>query len=109
MITSCICHGCPWQDLELEGKNSYQHYGAWLNGETATAQRGLDLTASTLGAQVTVVDLLCHFGCLFCCCRVAVGVAGKTTGAASIHIDPRLPNGGGDLKFTNCKPFPAQH
>jgi len=62
MITSCICHGCPWQDLVLEGKNSYQHYGAWYNGET--------------------------------------------TGAASIHIDTRLPNGGGLLNFTNCKPFP---
>jgi len=62
MITSCICHGCPWQQLVLEGKSSYQHYGAWLNG--------------------------------------------LTSGADSIHVDTRLPNGGGQLNFSNCKPFP---
>ena len=26
MITSCICHGCPWGALELDGKLSFQHY-----------------------------------------------------------------------------------
>jgi len=65
MITSCICHGCPWQSLILNGKNSYQHYADWFYG--------------------------------------------KTTGAASMHIDPRLPNGNGTLKgktFAQCAPFP---
>jgi hypothetical protein len=36
-------------------------------------------------------------------------MAGKTTGAASMHIDTRLPNGGGALQggaFTRCKAFP---
>jgi hypothetical protein len=66
MITSCICHGCPWPTLEVEGKTSYQHYAAWM--------------------------------------------AGNTTGAASMHIDPRTPNGGGTLvgkKWGQCKAFPG--
>merc|ERR1712178_342700 len=63
MITSCICHGCPWLDFVLEGKNSYQHYADWYYG--------------------------------------------KTSGASSIHIDTRLPNGGGSIKLKQCKAFPA--
>lgn len=35
MITSCICHGCPWAQLELEGKTSYQHYADWYYGKTS--------------------------------------------------------------------------
>jgi hypothetical protein len=64
---SCICHGCPWGDLRLEGKNSYQHYADWYYG--------------------------------------------KTTGAASFHIDTRNPNGDGTLAggaFKSCRPFPNQ-
>lgn len=64
-ITSCICHGCPFPDLMLEGKNPYQHYADWFYG--------------------------------------------KTQGMASIHIDPRLPNGNGTLSggaFSRCSPFP---
>lgn len=34
MITSCICHGCPWDDLLLDGKNSFQHYADWFYGKT---------------------------------------------------------------------------
>ena len=35
---------------------------------------------------------------------------GKTTGAASMHIDTRLPNGGGTLvgkDWAQCKAFPG--
>jgi len=67
MITSCICHGCPWPALQLDGKNSYQHYADWYYD--------------------------------------------KTTGAASMHIDPRLPNGGGTFvgpAFKSCSFFPNQ-
>jgi len=67
MITSCICHGCPWNDLVLDNKTSYEHYAAWF--------------------------------------------AGSTTGAASMHIDTRLPNGDGKLAggaFKGCAPFPKQ-
>lgn len=63
MITSCICHGCPWADLKLQDKSSYQHYADWYYG--------------------------------------------KTTGAASIHIDSRGPNGDGALKFKQCSAFPG--
>ena len=37
-------------------------------------------------------------------------MAGKTTGAASMHIDTRLPNGGGTLvgsEWARCKAFPG--
>mmetsp|Transcript_2977 Transcript_2977/g.7079 ORF Transcript_2977/g.7079 Transcript_2977/m.7079 type:complete len:419 (-) Transcript_2977:180-1436(-) len=32
MITSCICHGCPWSDLVLEGKSTFDHYFDWMEG-----------------------------------------------------------------------------
>jgi len=34
MITTCICHGCPWGTLTVPGSelNSYQHYAAWTVG-----------------------------------------------------------------------------
>jgi hypothetical protein len=35
MITSCICHGCPWPALVLDGKTSYQHYADWYYGKTS--------------------------------------------------------------------------
>lgn len=35
MITSCICHGCPWPSLVLNGKNSYEHYADWFYGKTS--------------------------------------------------------------------------
>ena len=65
MITSCICHGCPWGTLSLEGKTSYEHYADWYYG--------------------------------------------KTVGKASMHIDPRLPNGNGTLSgaaWKQCAAFP---
>jgi len=31
---------------------------------------------------------------------------GVDTGAAAIHIDPRLPNGGGAVNNSRCAPFP---
>mmetsp|Transcript_126172 Transcript_126172/g.223524 ORF Transcript_126172/g.223524 Transcript_126172/m.223524 type:complete len:439 (+) Transcript_126172:73-1389(+) len=61
MITTCICHGCPWDALKLEGKSSMEHYADWFYG--------------------------------------------KTTGASSMHIDTRLPNGDGTLSG-GCVPFP---
>jgi hypothetical protein len=68
MITSCICHGCPWSDLVLDGKTSAEHFADWFYGATAG-------------------------------------------GAASLHVDPRSPNGGGalsqsDPRFGSCKAFP---
>lgn len=37
----------------------------------------------------------------------AAWLAGNTTGSASIHIDPRLPNGGGAIKNKMCASFPS--
>eukprot|EP00041_Stephanoeca_diplocostata_P011445 m.189921 g.189921 ORF g.189921 m.189921 type:complete len:414 (+) comp18538_c0_seq5:231-1472(+) len=34
MITSCICHGCPWSSLKLANKTSYEHYADWRYGRT---------------------------------------------------------------------------
>ena len=65
-ITSCICHGCPWADataLSIDDKSVYQHYAAWM--------------------------------------------AGNTTGAASIHVDTRTPNGDGAITHPQCKRFPG--
>jgi len=62
MITSCICHGCPWTELALEGKTTYEHYAAWASG--------------------------------------------KDTGAAAFHIDPRTPNGDGNITYSQCSKFP---
>ena len=31
-ITSCICHGCEWDKLALQGKTAYQWYAAWAAG-----------------------------------------------------------------------------
>eukprot|EP00440_Ansanella_granifera_P019850 gb/GFBE01021564.1/.p1 GENE.gb/GFBE01021564.1/~~gb/GFBE01021564.1/.p1 ORF type:complete len:442 (+),score=98.20 gb/GFBE01021564.1/:1-1326(+) len=65
MITSCICHGCPWDALKLDGKSSNEHYADWFYG--------------------------------------------KTSGAESMHIDTRLPNGHGELSggaFSSCVHFP---
>ena len=36
-ITSCICHGCPWTDLSLDGKLAYDHYADWYYGATTGA------------------------------------------------------------------------
>ena len=36
-ITSCICHGCPWGNasaLSIDEKSVYQHFAAWMAGET---------------------------------------------------------------------------
>merc|ERR1712137_1061261 len=31
-ITSCICHGCGWSTLTLDGKTANQHYADWHAG-----------------------------------------------------------------------------
>lgn len=66
-ITTCICHGCPWADLELEGKTADAHFADWFYG--------------------------------------------RSSGAAALHVDTRMPNGGGTLggkALHACDPFPNQ-
>lgn len=38
-ITSCICHGCPWSDLVLQGKNTYQAVGTWYAASLEAERR----------------------------------------------------------------------
>lgn len=63
-ITTCICHGCPWPNLRLDGLSANEHYVRWLRG--------------------------------------------ATQGNASVHIDHRGPNGGGQAGFggDHCTRFP---
>lgn len=44
-VTTCVCHGCPWSDVVVRGKSSYQALGAWQAGwagahKTVDAMRG---------------------------------------------------------------------
>ena len=60
-------HGCPWADLELEGKTADAHFADWFYG--------------------------------------------RSSGAAALHVDTRMPNGGGTLggkALHACDPFPNQ-
>ena len=80
-ITSCICHGCPW-DVVTTGtrgdtKTSYGHYASWHS------QHRLATLSGSGGFSETSYGI-----------------------ASSVHIDIRKPNGGGDLKNSMCMPFP---
>jgi len=33
-ISSCVCHGCPWDRDALDGKTSYEWYADWFYGKT---------------------------------------------------------------------------
>ena len=33
-ISSCVCHGCPWDRDTLDGKTSYEWYADWFYGKT---------------------------------------------------------------------------
>ena len=34
-ITSCICHGCPWNDQLYDGKLAGQHLADWFYGKVS--------------------------------------------------------------------------
>lgn len=79
-ITSCICHGCPWDVLTTgavgDTKTSYGHYAAWH-----TQHRLATLPGARRSRE-------------------------EGDGTTSVHIDSRGPNGGGDLRNKMCMPFP---
>jgi len=58
MITSCICHGCPWNTLELEGKNSYQHYASWFVGNNS-GPAAIHVDARLPNGNGTITDPNC--------------------------------------------------
>ena len=48
---------------------------------------------------------LCYHA-IICVQHYAAWYNGSTTGAASVHIDTRGPNGDGDIKDTRCSKWP---
>tara|TARA_B110000208_G_scaffold38207_1_gene50524 strand:+ start:1871 stop:3277 length:1407 start_codon:yes stop_codon:yes gene_type:complete len=47
MITSCICHGCPWSAFVLDGKTSDQWYADWFYGATKGGAESLHIDTRT--------------------------------------------------------------
>jgi hypothetical protein len=47
-ITSCICHGCPWSSLVLDGMTSLQHYARWHAGACAGENFARNRAAASL-------------------------------------------------------------
>jgi hypothetical protein len=47
MITSCICHGCPWATLELEGKTSSVPSRLVVGGVNPTIAQSFKFTIET--------------------------------------------------------------
>lgn len=39
-ITTCICHGCDWNDLEIDGKTGFQHYSLWMQSVGRPSKAG---------------------------------------------------------------------
>ena len=53
MITSCICHGCPRAQLELDGKLTYEHYATWAAGKDRGATGLHDPLTPNGGGAIT--------------------------------------------------------
>jgi len=58
MITSCICHNCPWSHLALDGKSSYQHYADWSFGKASGAD-ALHVDSRTPNGAGTITHPYC--------------------------------------------------
>lgn len=58
MITSCICHGCPWKDLVLGGKTSFQNYADWFYGKSAVSHFHIDSRLPNGGGTFTYPDCI---------------------------------------------------
>jgi hypothetical protein len=58
-ITSCVCHGCPWYNLSLNNRTSYEHYAAWHRGEAkGAAAITVDLRPPNGGGALTFEQCL---------------------------------------------------
>ena len=42
-ITSCVCHGCPWADLVLKNKTSYEWFADWYYGKTPGGEASMHI------------------------------------------------------------------
>ena len=95
MITTCICHGCPWETLALDGLNSYQHYAAWRLGNT---------TGKFFSIWRRFVSWQTCIGRSFMW-QFKLRTARRTAGKDSLHIDTRGPNGDGTITDPKCSAF----
>ena len=99
--------------------------GQWTTAaeQAGVLQYGLDFMAQLKAVQADekngafITSCICH-GCPWSdptalsideksvYQHYAAWMAGATTGAASIHVDTRHPNGGGAITDKHCSPFP---
>jgi hypothetical protein len=57
-ITSCICHGCPWSTLALNGLTSLQHYAHWHAG-TIVHPQSIAVDQRGPNGDGAITDKLC--------------------------------------------------
>ena len=62
-VSTCVCHGCPWSDIVVQGRSAYQALGQWQAGwggdhKTVDGSRGPngDGTLNNSTHMVTVED-----------------------------------------------------
>jgi hypothetical protein len=61
MITSCICHGCPWNTLKVDDDTnltSYQHYANWFYGQD-TGANAIHIDSRSPNGGGAIVDPHC--------------------------------------------------
>ena len=58
-ISTCICHACPWQTLQLGNKTAFQHYAAWYEGRTAGGGASVHLDTRQPNGGGAITDSLC--------------------------------------------------
>jgi len=54
-ITTCICHGCEWDQLMIGNMSAYEHYADWFYGKTkGTAAIHIDDRKPNGGGNITL-------------------------------------------------------
>ena len=63
-ITSCLNHVCPWTDLSLENKSTYEHYSDWYYGRTEPGKASMHIDLGPPNGNGTLSHLKhCHNFC----------------------------------------------
>jgi hypothetical protein len=60
MITSCICHGCNWNSITLDNKNSYEHYAEWYEGTAPVSNFHIDPDLPNGGGKMNITANKCE-------------------------------------------------
>jgi hypothetical protein len=118
-LLACWRYSSPDRQLGNEFQSNWdtkaEQDGVLQYGKDFLTQFSPVQTESKNGAMIT--SCICH-GCNWAALTTgsdnktsyqhyADWYYGRTSGAASIHIDTRSPNGGGAITDPHCKPFPA--